>query len=122
MRKLLRRVIAGFIIAGWLVATLGLPALAQDTEPKPKPKAKAKAKAKPKAKAEAKAVPKPELKTDAPAGAAQPDGQTTADRLNDRMRRAAENDQKDRVRGTGASSGATSSTPSAPSGVDTTRR
>ena len=110
MKKILR-----LVIAGWLAATLGLPALAQDTEPKPKPKAKAKAKAKAKPKAKA------ETKPDAPASAPQPDGQTTADRLNERMRRAAESDQKDRVRGTGASSGATSSTPSAPSGVDTTR-
>ena len=107
MRKLLQ-----LVIVGCIAATLGLPVLAQGTEPKPKPKAKAKAKAKPKA----------ETKPDAPASAAQPDGQATADRLNERMRRAAESDQKDRVRGTGASSGATSSTPSAPSGVDTTRR
>jgi hypothetical protein len=105
MKKVLQ-----WVIAGLIAATLGLPALAADNEPKPKPKAKAKAKAKPKAKA------------DAPASGEVPDKQKeTSDRLNERLRRGAENDQKDRARGTGASSGATSSTPSAPSGVDTTR-
>jgi hypothetical protein len=115
MKKLLQLMIAGLI-----AATLGLPALAADDEPKPKPKpkAKAKAKAKPKAKAET----KPDAKADAPASGVLPDKpQETSDRLNERLRRGAEADQKDRARGTGASSGATPSTPSAPSGVDTTR-
>ncbi|HEV7478189.1 MAG TPA: hypothetical protein VGO02_10685 [Burkholderiales bacterium] len=103
MKKVLQ-----WVIAGLIAATLGLPALAADDEPKPKPKAKAKAKAKPKAKAD-KADTKPDAKAVAPAS------------MNERLRRGAENDQKDRARGTGASSGATSSTPSAPSGVDTTR-
>jgi hypothetical protein len=103
MKKVLQ-----WVIAGLIAATLGLPALAADNEPKPKPKAKAKAKPKPKA--------------DAPASGEVPDKQKeTSNRLNERLRRGAENDQKDRARGTGASSGATSSTPSAPSGVDTTR-
>lgn len=104
MKKILQ-----WVIAGLIAATLGLPALAaDDNEPKPKPKAKAKAKAKP--------------KVEAPASGALPDKQTeTSDRLNERLRRGAENDQKDRARGSGASAGATPSTPSAPSGVDTTR-
>jgi len=119
MKKILQ-----WVIAGLVAATLGLPALAADSEPTPtpKPKAKAKAKAKPKAKAETRVDPKPDAKADAPASGTLPDKQKEAsDRLNDRLRRGAEADQKDRARGTGASSGATSSTPSAPSGVDTTR-
>jgi hypothetical protein len=86
------------LLAGSLAAT----ALAADNEPKPTPKPKAESGAK----AEAAARAEAERKSDV---------------LNDRLRRDAQGDQKDRARGTGASSGATQSTPSAPSGVDTSR-
>ena len=99
MNKPLRLVIAGLI-----AATLGLPGLADDGESKPKTKPEAKAKA----------------KADAATGA---QGDRKKDGWNslDERRRRAENDQKDRARGSGASAGATPGTPSAPSGVDTTR-
>jgi hypothetical protein len=104
------------LIAGLLAALLGLPSLATEHAPKSKPGAKSKAKA-------GKAKPKAEPKADAKADAAAQAGslKEDVDRLNENQRRRAEADQKDRMRGTGASSGATSSTPSAPSGVDTTR-
>jgi hypothetical protein len=106
--------ISQMLVAGLVAVALGLPALAQDNAPKPKAKAGAKKsppKSKPKAKADAKAE-----------AAAQADRhKEDVERLNESQRRRAEADQKDRMRGTGASSGATSSTPSAPSGVDTTR-
>ena len=104
------------VIAGLLAALLGLPSLATEHEPKSKPSAKGKAKA-------GKAKPKADPKADAKAAAAAQAGslKEDVDRLNEGQRRRAEADQKDRVRGSGASSGATSSTPSAPSGVDTTR-
>jgi hypothetical protein len=107
MQRILQLAIAALI-------SLGLPALAQDNAPKPKAGAK-KSPAKSKPKAKAKADAKAEVA--APAGSLKED----VDRLNESQRRRAEADRKDRVRGTGASSGATSSTPSAPSGVDTTR-
>jgi len=93
MNKLLLVVIAG------LVASI---ALANDNEPKAKPK--------PKAESDAKAE-----------AARRAEGERKSDVLNERLRRDAQGDQKDRARGTGASSGATQSTPSAPSGVDTSR-
>jgi len=102
------------VMAGLLAALLGLPSLATEHEPKSKPSAKSKAKA-------GKAKPQPKADAKAKADAAQTDRQKEdTDRLNERLRRA-ENDQKDRARGVGASSGATSSTPSSPSGVDTAR-
>ena len=104
------------LIAGLLAALLGLPSLATEHEPKSRPSAKSKAKA---GKAKPKADPKAAAKVDAAAQAGSL--KEDVDRLNQDQRRRAEADQKDRVRGTGASSGATSSTPSAPSGVDTTR-
>ena len=109
------------VIAGLLAALLGLPSLATEHEPKSKPSAKSKAKA---GKANLKAAPKADAKADAKAADAPAQAgslKEDVDRLNENQRRRAEADQKDRMRGTGASSGATSSTPSAPSGVDTTR-
>jgi hypothetical protein len=111
MKRILQLAIAALI-------TIGLPALAQDSAPKPKAGAKkSPAKSKPKAKAKADAKADAKAEAAAPAGSLKED----VDRLNESQRRRAEADQKDRVRGSGASSGATSSTPSAPSGVDTTR-
>ncbi len=95
MKKFLLAVMAGTVAAA---------AWAADNEPTAKPK------------------PTPKAESDAKADAAsRAEAERRSDVLNDRLRRDAQGDQQDRARGTGASSGATPSTPSAPSGVDTSR-